>query len=130
DNMNHSELMGELGKTLKVNKEEMGLTEKIKDSTEKTARNTTIDIKTNPEFLDQTANMLGRSMESILGINKDNSAAKIVEELRALNEQTSTDNSIAAEALGETAAQLVALNDKTTDLVEKADPENAPALGS
>mgnify|MGYP003124291796 CR=1 FL=1 len=130
DNMNHSELMGELGKTLKVNKEEMGLTEKIKDSTEKTARNTTIDIKTNPEFLDQTANMLGRSMESILGINKDNSAAKIVEELRALNEQTSTDNSIAAEALGETAAQLVALNDKTTDLVEKPGPENAPALGS
>lgn len=105
DNMNHSELMGELGKTLKVNKEEMGLTEKIKDSTEKTARNTTIDIKTNPEFLDQTANMLGRSMESILGINKDNSAAEIVEELRALNEQTSV-------------------------LVEKPGPENAPALGS
>ena len=105
DNMNHSELMGELGKTLKVNKEEMGLTEKIKDSTEKTARNTTIDIKTNPEFLDQTANMLGRSMESILGINKDNSAADIVEELRALNEQTSV-------------------------LVEKPDPENAPALDS
>jgi hypothetical protein len=105
DNMNHSEVMGALNTQLKVDKDTMGLTSDIKDSTEETARNTTIDIKTNPEFLDQTANMLGRSIESILGITKDNSAAEIVEELRALNQQTAV-------------------------LVEKPDPEGAPATAS
>ena len=103
--MNHGELMGALKSQIKVDKETMGLTSDIKDSTEETARNTTIDIKTNPEFLDQTANMLGRSIESILGITKDNSAAEIVEELRALNQQTAV-------------------------LVEKPDPEGAPATAS
>jgi hypothetical protein len=105
DNMSHTEVMGALNTQLKDDKKALGLTEDIKDATEETARNTTIDIKTNPEFLDQTANMLGRSIESILGITKDNSAAEIVEELRALNQQTAV-------------------------LVEKPDPEGAPATAS
>ena len=99
------EIAASLKETLKNDKKALGLTEDIKDATKETARNTTIDIKTNPEFLDQTANMLGRSIESILGITKDNSAAEIVEELRALNQQTAV-------------------------LVEKPDPEGAPATAS
>jgi hypothetical protein len=92
-------------------KERMALDKERFSSTKKSEKDLaeinakTPEIKTNPEFLDQTANMLGRSIESILGITKDNSAAEIVEELRALNEQTAV-------------------------LVEKPDPEGAPATAS
>ena len=55
------------------------------------ARLQAIDDKTPdltaPAFLDETANMLGRSIEGILGVGRDTTAEEILEELRAANEQ-------------------------------------------
>jgi len=55
------------------------------------ARLQSIDDKTPditaPVFLDETANMLGRSIEGILGVGRDTTAEEILEELRAANEQ-------------------------------------------
>lgn len=47
----------------------------------------TPEIATSPEFLDETANMLGRSIEGILGVGRDTTAAEMLEELRVANEQ-------------------------------------------
>ena len=47
----------------------------------------TPDIVTTPEFLDETANMLGRSIEGILGVGRDTTAEEMLEELRVANEQ-------------------------------------------
>jgi len=59
----------------------------------KVAKNTeeinakTPEIATTPEFLDQTANMLGRSIEGILGVGRDTTAEEMLEELREANLQ-------------------------------------------
>lgn len=42
---------------------------------------------TAPQFLDQTANILGRSIEAILGIDRKDSSEEIVEQLRIANDQ-------------------------------------------
>jgi len=47
----------------------------------------TPEIATTPEFLDETANMLGRSIEAILGVGRDSTSAEMLEELRIANEQ-------------------------------------------
>tara|TARA_R110002124_G_scaffold62661_1_gene171228 strand:+ start:642 stop:2369 length:1728 start_codon:yes stop_codon:yes gene_type:complete len=47
----------------------------------------TPEIATTPEFLDQTANMLGRSIEGILGVGRDTTAEEMLEELREANLQ-------------------------------------------
>ena len=47
----------------------------------------TPEIKTQSQFLDETANMLGRSIEGILGIGRDSTAAEMLEELKIANEQ-------------------------------------------
>lgn len=47
----------------------------------------TPEIVTSPEFLDETANMLGRSIEGILGVGRDTTAAEMLEELKVANEQ-------------------------------------------
>ena len=49
----------------------------------------TPEIETSPQFLDETANMLGRSIEGILGVGRDTTAAEMLEELRVANEQRS-----------------------------------------
>ena len=53
----------------------------------------TPEIATSPEFLDETANMLSRSIEGILGIGKDTTSAEILEELKVANEQRASANS-------------------------------------
>lgn len=47
----------------------------------------TPEISTTPEFLDETANMLGRSIEGILGVGRDTTAEEMLEELREANQQ-------------------------------------------
>jgi hypothetical protein len=47
----------------------------------------TPEIATTPEFLDETANMLGRSIEGILGVGRDTTAEEMLEELREANVQ-------------------------------------------
>ena len=47
----------------------------------------TPDVITSPEYLDETANMLGRSIEGILGVGRDTTAEEMLEELRVANEQ-------------------------------------------
>ena len=42
---------------------------------------------TAPTFLDETASMLGRSIEGILGVGRDTTSEEMLEELRAANEQ-------------------------------------------
>lgn len=66
--------------------------QKIAKETEEVNRKTP-EIKTSPEFLDETANMLGRSIEGILGIGKDATSSEILEELRVANEQRAAANS-------------------------------------
>lgn len=53
----------------------------------------TPEISTSPEFLDETANMLGRTIEGILGIGRDSTAAEMLEELRIANEQRANQTS-------------------------------------
>ena len=79
--------MKALNTQIKTDKETMGLTSDIKDASEETAKNTAPEIKTTPEFLDQTANMLGRSIEGILGVGRDTTSEEMLEELRTANEQ-------------------------------------------
>ena len=86
DNMNHGELMGALKSQIKVDKETMGLTSDIKDSSAELNAKTP-EIVTTPEFLDETANMLGRSIEGILGVGRDTTSEEMLEELRTANEQ-------------------------------------------
>ena len=45
----------------------------------------TPEIATTPEFLDETANMLGRSIEGILGIGADTTSAEILEAIQEGN---------------------------------------------
>jgi len=78
---------------LKAFEEQMELDTKAFGFNEKTAKNTeelnrkTPEIATTPEFLDETANMLGRSIEAILGVGRDSTSAEMLEELRIANEQ-------------------------------------------
>ena len=44
-------------------------------------------VTTQPKFLDETAAMLGESIERILGVGRDTTAADMLEELRIANEQ-------------------------------------------
>jgi len=47
----------------------------------------TPDLTTGSMFLDETANMLGRSIEGILGVGRDTTAEEMLEELREANLQ-------------------------------------------
>lgn len=62
------------------------LTRETNDNLKEINRKTP-EITTAPEFLDETANMLGRSIEGILGIGKDSTSAEILEELKVANQQ-------------------------------------------
>ena len=62
----------------------------------------TPEIATTPEFLDETANMLGRSIEGILGIGKDATSAEILEELKVANQQRAEQKLIVADGKIET----------------------------
>ena len=46
----------------------------------------TPEIETTPQFLDETANMLGRSIEAILGIGVDDTQSKILEAIEVVAE--------------------------------------------
>lgn len=78
---------------LKAFSDQMELDQKAFGFNEQTAKNTdkinkkTPEIATTPEFLDETANMLGRSIEAILGVRRDSTSAEMLEELRIANEQ-------------------------------------------
>jgi len=78
---------------LKAFSDQMELDQKAFGFNEQTAKNTdeinkkTPEIVTSPEFLDETANMLGRSIEGILGVGRDTTAQEMLEELRVANEQ-------------------------------------------
>lgn len=71
----------------------------IEDAAKETAKQTSAinektpgEVKTQSEFLDETANMLGRSIEGILGIGKDTTNQEMLEELRVANEQRASQN--------------------------------------
>jgi hypothetical protein len=78
---------------LKAFSDQMELDQKAFGFNEQTAKNTdeinkkTPEIETTPQFLDETANMLGRSIEGILGIGADTTSQEMLEELRVANEQ-------------------------------------------
>lgn len=67
----------------------------IEDATKETAKQTSAinektpgEVKTQSEFLDETANMLGRSIEGILGIGKDNTSEEMLEKLTQISDAT------------------------------------------
>jgi len=78
---------------LKAFSDQMELDQKAFGFNEQTAKNTdeinkkTPEIETAPQFLDETANMLGRSIEGILGIGADTTSQEMLEELKIANEQ-------------------------------------------
>jgi len=58
----------------------------IRLNTKETAENTSPKVTT-PAFLDETANILGRSMEAILNVGVNTTAEEMLEELRIATEQ-------------------------------------------
>ena len=68
---------------------QMEMDTKLYGFNEQTAKNTeelnrkTPEIETSSQFLDETANMLGRSIEAILGIGVDDTQSKILEAMEA-----------------------------------------------
>ena len=58
--------------------------ERTANNTQKTAENTE---PTSPEFLEETANVLGHSIEAILGVGRDTTLEDMLEELRLANDQ-------------------------------------------
>jgi hypothetical protein len=58
----------------------------IRLNTKKTAENTAPEV-TKPAFLDETANILGRSIEAILNVGVNTTAEEMLEELRIATEQ-------------------------------------------
>ena len=81
-----ADLMGAFEETRKGDRAMFGLTQQIEEHTHKTAVNTEKEIKTSPEFLDETANMLGRSIEGILGVGRDTIAEETLEEMKRIRE--------------------------------------------
>jgi len=71
---------------LALDRKNLGLAEESKKNLEEINAKTP-EIATTPEFLDQTANMLGRSIEGILGVGRDTTAEEMLEELREANLQ-------------------------------------------
>jgi hypothetical protein len=96
ENQTDAEYEAEQRKREKDRKQDEKLAE-IKEATKDTAKQTkeinekTVgEIKTQALFLDETANMLGRSIEGILGIGQDDTMARIadgIETQNALTEQ-------------------------------------------
>jgi hypothetical protein len=74
---------------LKAFNDQMEMDTKLFGFNEQTAKNTeelnrkTPEIETSSQFLDETANMLGRSIEAILGIGVDDTQSKILEAMEA-----------------------------------------------
>ena len=95
-NQTDAEYEAEQRKKQKDQKQDEKL-EEIKEATKDTAKQTkdinekTVgEIKTQALFLDETANMLGRSIEGILGIGADTTSQEMLEELKVANEQRAT----------------------------------------
>jgi len=57
------------------------------EETEKNTRKIADAIDTSPEYLDRTANIIGRSIESMLGFTDERGMKEIIEELQIANEQ-------------------------------------------
>ena len=70
--------------SLELVRKELGFAEE----TEKNTRKIADAIDTSPEYLDRTANIIGRSIESMLGFTDERGMKEIIEELQILNEQT------------------------------------------
>jgi hypothetical protein len=86
---------------LAIDKKTFGVNEDSKKNLEEINAKTP-EIKTTPEFLDQTANMLGRSIEGILGVGRDTTSEEMLDELRTANEQRAK---AAAEAVAGSSSQ-------------------------
>lgn len=81
------ELMDQFQSLLEVDEKNLGLAEKRTKDTEEINRKTP-EIATTPEFLDETANTLGRSIEGILGIGRDTTSEEMLEKLTEIAQST------------------------------------------
>ena len=75
----------------KQEEELKGINESTKDTAKQTKEineKTVGEIKTQAQFLDETANMLGRSIEGILGIGQDDSMARLADGMETQNALT------------------------------------------
>jgi len=77
------ETMTALKERLELVRKELGFVEE----TEKNTRKIADAIDTSPEYLDRTANIIGRSIESMLGFTDERGMKEIIEELQIANEQ-------------------------------------------
>ena len=93
ENQTDAEYEAEQRKKEQDNKHEEqlnGINEATKDTAKQTQEinaKTFGEVNTQAQFLDETANMLGRSIEAILGIGVDDTQSKILETLEIGNEQ-------------------------------------------
>jgi hypothetical protein len=75
-------------KDLRAQMEEAGtIARKQQETLENIDDNTAKPIDSTPAFLDETANMIGRQIEGILGIGRDTTQEEIAEHLAIANEQ-------------------------------------------
>ena len=81
--MNFEELTKAFMEKLELDLKFLDVEEKVEKNTRKIAD----AIDTSPEYLDRTANLIGRSIESMLGFNEETGMKDIVEELRIANDQ-------------------------------------------
>ncbi len=72
------QILEEFEKLAQRDEKALALSNKTAKNTEELNRKTP-DIETSPQFLDETANMLGRSIEAILGIGVDDTQSRILE---------------------------------------------------
>ena len=72
------QILEEFEKLVQRDEKALALSNKTAKNTEELNRKTP-DIETSPQFLDETANMLGRSIEAILGIGVDDTQSRILE---------------------------------------------------
>ena len=81
------ELQETFNKLVERDNELFGFQERTADNTGEINRKTP-EIETRPQYLDETANMLGKSIERILGITPEQTMEEMLEELKQINDST------------------------------------------
>ena len=77
-----ADLLAKVSKMGEAARENLGFNKKTSDHTGSIDKKTKeLEVKTTPDFLNETANMLGRSIEGILGVGRDTIAEDMLEEM-------------------------------------------------
>jgi len=86
DNMDNDALLEALRKKMEADADLLGVSLKTEENTKKTADILDKDNNTAPDFLSQSANMLGRGIEAQLGMTDNQTLVDVIAELQVANE--------------------------------------------